>query len=384
MDFATILQKVLQADSSSRFVQDLPDEYIGEATPSQMLAFLKHARSCCVGKHGAQPQKAAALSEVMPILFLPHSPGFKHLNNLVVVYQLVIRILEPRKMNQQAFGLCGPSHFALLLAKTKPVTYARIAAQLFHFGKCDVDGWTIEPGVHVRDFNPHGSMPQADWLVAASIRNSEREIPLNPADRATYENTQPWVLYPWLVNAGYRHIMGYLCSQPAHAMFDSAARVLAGMHSEFFYPDRNLGVDHLPAALRDPVENIRFAAAMSTSGWKLLMLINAGWADLTPDKARSNMSPAMRAANPAVAARGDLKVAEDRKNAVLADLNDYGFLGYKALVPKANHWIFVKRIEIAGDMLEVTRYTWGEKKKTVPFPIVEFAKGYMGFFAVRQ
>jgi len=87
--------------------------------------------------------------------------------------------------------------------------------------------------------------------------------------------------------------------------------------------------------------------------------------------------------NPGLADRkkGEM-IAEKRRNLV-AELNDNGFLGNKALAPKANQWICVKRIALSGGDLVVTRYTWGEKKTTLPFPVSDFAKGYSCFFAVK-
>ena len=67
-----------------------------------------------------------------------------------------------------------------------------------------------------------------------------------------------------------------MCSQPAHVVFDSVTRSVNPMQSEFVHADRNLGIDPLPASLRDPVENIRFASNLSQNGWKLLMMINEG------------------------------------------------------------------------------------------------------------
>lgn len=381
MRIEEILAKVKLVHSAGAFVALLDDTLDGDPDTGQMHEFIKEARRCCVGGRGAQPQKDEALSWVLQLLFMPNSP-FRHLNHRVVAYQLVIRVLEPRRMNQQEFGLCGPSHFALLLAKTRPVTYARLACQLFQFGKADVDGWTVEAPKSVMEFNPGTSISQADWLVAASLRNSERQVPQNASDRATYENTLPHQLFPWLVDAGFRRVAGFLCSQPSYALIDTGMSALGAFQMEYFHPDRNLDLDDLPGDLRDPVANLRYACRLSAEGWKILMVVNEGLVRHTEDKYKVNMTPEMQQLNPGLAARGRLKLQEDGRQSLIATLNDNGFLGLKALVPKANHWVFVRKMRIDADQVILTRYTWGTKKTTLPLPIGEFTKGYSGFFAV--
>lgn len=382
MRIEEILEKVKTAHSSGSFVALLDDSLDGDPSVGQMHEFIKEARRCCVGGRGAQPQKDEALSWVVQLLFTPNSP-FRNLNHLVVAYQLVIRVLEPRRMNQQEFGLCGPSHFALLLAKTRPVTYARVACDLFRSGKADVDGWTVEAPKSVMEFDPGTSIPQADWLVAASVRNSERQVPQNANDRATYENTLPHELFPWLVDAGFRRIAGFLCSQPSYSLIDSGLSALGAFQMEYFHPDRNLDLDDLPGDLRNPVANLRYACRLSAAGWKILMVVNEGLVRHTGDNYTTNVSPEMEQMNPGLGERGRLRLQQQGEQSLIATLNDNGFLGVKALVPKANHWIFVRKMHIdAEDRVVLTRYTWGTKKTTLPFPIVEFTKGYSGFFAV--
>jgi hypothetical protein len=95
------------------------------------------------------------------------------------------------------------------------------------------------------------------------------------------------------------------------------------------------------------------------------------------------MNPEMLRVNPGLAERKKEEMISEKRRNLVAELNDNGFLGIKALAPKSNHWICVKRIAVNGEDLVVTRYTWGEKKTTLPFPVRDFAKGYSGFFAVQ-
>ena len=75
-------------------------------------------------------------------------------------------------MNQDTAGLCGPVAFLYGLASNSPATYARYAVDLYEKGNAKI-GDILAPSTGCRTSSPPCSMSPADWLAAASLRNSD-------------------------------------------------------------------------------------------------------------------------------------------------------------------------------------------------------------------
>src|SRR4051794_7328976 len=84
----------------------------GPATRSDALELVQLA-----GKLLAEANKMALLF-VRDLLAGPdNSPHFIHLSNNLVACQLVMRLLDPTRFEQNGFNLCGPASVAYILAQ---------------------------------------------------------------------------------------------------------------------------------------------------------------------------------------------------------------------------------------------------------------------------
>jgi hypothetical protein len=86
---------------------------------------------------------------------------------------LIARINDPTKISSAASQLCGSAAVINDLASREPSTYAQLGIDLFEKGEGKVKSLTIKPSGDLRKTPiPAGNDP-ADWVVLASLRDSE-------------------------------------------------------------------------------------------------------------------------------------------------------------------------------------------------------------------
>jgi hypothetical protein len=98
---------------------------------------------------------------------------FPKLDRDRVGIDLLMRVGNPEIINQDRAGLCGPVAFVYGLASDSPAAYAQYAVDLYEKGKAKIGEIVVEPSEGCRSYSPPSSMSPADWLAAASLRDSE-------------------------------------------------------------------------------------------------------------------------------------------------------------------------------------------------------------------
>lgn len=99
--------------------------------------------------------------------------SFEHLQPNTIIYQLLLRLINPNRIDQGSLGLCGTVTSQLPFLAANPLQFAQVASELLLYGCLALPGQE-ERGVppEILDANPGISLPQADWLVLASIRSA--------------------------------------------------------------------------------------------------------------------------------------------------------------------------------------------------------------------
>ena len=102
------------------------------------------------------------------------TPAFTHINKPALIQQLLKRVKEPWHINQASSSLCGPASFLYCVAKKSPGLYARYIVNLYETGVAKIGDLEIEPSDDCRNYKiPPKSIPEADWIGLASLRDSE-------------------------------------------------------------------------------------------------------------------------------------------------------------------------------------------------------------------
>ena len=99
--------------------------------------------------------------------------SFPRLDRDQVGIDLLLRVANPGIMNQDQAGLCGPVGFLYSIASDTPVFYANYVINLYDKGKASIGAIEITPSKACRSYSPPSSMSPADWIAAASLRDSE-------------------------------------------------------------------------------------------------------------------------------------------------------------------------------------------------------------------
>jgi hypothetical protein len=120
---------------------------------------------------------------------------------------LIKRINDPNSIDQKDMSFCGPACFFRAIASDDPKAYAQTAINLFQTGLGVLRGLVFKPRKEVRDSAPTGGTDPADYILLASLRDSDN-IWLSPVGR--WEEmagvTTPDDIEAWFKRAGYSRV----------------------------------------------------------------------------------------------------------------------------------------------------------------------------------
>lgn len=403
-------------DTANAFVLAFQDfDFSGLSTRMETIQFLRECMKRTDGKHGnieRQAAKQRGLGELIKMVHSGPSKYFEKLNVHRVAYHLALRILEPRRINQRDFGLCGPSHFLILHCKAHPDDYARMALELWTLGRFSWGDAVIKPHRKIFAYVPEFTIAEGDWMMAASVRNSSQDpSTIGAKGREQYEETKPQQVFDWLKQAGYRQVIQIGAFE--NGKFDDwlASKVMSKAYLQY-HPKQPDFMAKWPNP-HQPYQNLKLARHLLENGWRVMMVIYADWCayvDSSKETVAAHDSDARPKAEkefqqmiPTLAKLGEgdrqdilesIVKAKARvtphksKEAIMRGIVDEWKSMCNGLIniPSANHWILAKEISIDGSEREIKvhRYTWGAKEWTKPFPLQQFLMGYSGFVAARD
>jgi hypothetical protein len=170
--------------------------------------------------------------------------AFSHLDRGKVADVLDARLSDPNSFNQAHTWLCGIATFVRVWAFDHPVEYVKLAVNLFESGSGRLEGQAkyagkpIVPSNALKNCPPGLDMPQADWIVLASIREAFNNVWGYTNDEGIF-HIKAWNFPADVVNefraAGYTRIRnkanwtapsGYDNLMEASDLYDSDWRVI--------------------------------------------------------------------------------------------------------------------------------------------------------------
>ena len=179
---------------------------------------------------------------------------------------LLLRVGNPEIMNQNPAGLCGPLAFLYNFASDKPLDYANFALKLYENGSAKIGDMLIEPSKGCRNYSPPSSMSPADWLTAASLRDSENWwFDVDDADVGFSAGTSIDEIEKWFERAGYKdvesedHLTRNLNESDLALLnryFGEGRRVVLRINSKLLYGDTQSETTHRAnhvVVLRSPI-----------------------------------------------------------------------------------------------------------------------------------
>jgi hypothetical protein len=147
------------------------------------------------------------------------APGvWETLNKATIVAEMRSRVNDPFQINQGGQPFCGPAAVLFELVRKQPLRYVRICQSLFEMGYFQAASqWISAPEDLRKASRGDLRMGQADWLVLATLRQSENLLfPVEPNSPELIRNlagmTKSWEMRGWI-----KEILGYRKSEYYHA-----------------------------------------------------------------------------------------------------------------------------------------------------------------------
>ncbi|OCQ97241.1 hypothetical protein BCD67_00385 [Oscillatoriales cyanobacterium USR001] len=155
----------------------------------------------------AVQQALSAIAEFEQSTFPSLWPG---LDKEQIIAEMRSRIHNPFNISQGSQPFCGPAAILFELVRKNPLYYVQICRNLFQIGgfHSQSQKW-IAPSPRLLETTGKFQMPQADWMVLSTLRESENLIfPVEPNAPKIIRNisgmTKPWEMVGWA-----REILGY-------------------------------------------------------------------------------------------------------------------------------------------------------------------------------
>jgi hypothetical protein len=135
--------------------------------------------------------------------------AFRKLDRKKVADDLRSRVDKPFLINQGTkAGICGPAVIAYEILRTRPQTYVSAATRLFENGSALIDKWKLEPDGDLLKAPCPATVAQGDWVMLASIRDSENWLLDFHDDDSTYaESSTLGEINDWMKKAGFREVI---------------------------------------------------------------------------------------------------------------------------------------------------------------------------------
>ena len=121
------------------------------------------------------PSQLSALKVIDEFSKRTFTGSFINFHRATIASELVARVKDPILINQGQVGLCPSAAVVYSLAKSNPADYARAVTRLYEYGRATIGEWKLEPGSDLKTYKlpATAGIPEADWIIMASIRDSE-------------------------------------------------------------------------------------------------------------------------------------------------------------------------------------------------------------------
>ncbi|MEM7772706.1 MAG: hypothetical protein AAF327_19620 [Cyanobacteria bacterium P01_A01_bin.37] len=164
----------------------------------------------------ASPSELATAKQMIDSFEQSQKSGmWPHLEKAKVVETMRARIAKPFHLDQKQQPFCGPTSIVFELIRKQPIRYVQMCQQLFEQGMCQGTTRILEASPYLRKASKEMDMAQADWMLIATMRESENLLfPVDPHAPTLVRNiagmTKSWEMKGWVKEIlGYSHVDYY-------------------------------------------------------------------------------------------------------------------------------------------------------------------------------
>ncbi|MEB3214122.1 MAG: hypothetical protein VKL39_22430 [Leptolyngbyaceae bacterium] len=146
------------------------------------------------------------------------APGvWPHLEKAEVIATLRDRIANPFRLDQKQQPFCGPTSIVFELIRKQPIRYVHMCQQLFEQGKFQGYTRTVEAPYQLRENSRGMDMAQADWMLIATMRESENLLFKVDPNAPTLVRNIAGMTKSWEMKGWTKEILGYANVEYYHA-----------------------------------------------------------------------------------------------------------------------------------------------------------------------
>lgn len=145
---------------------------------------------------------------------------FKNFNRPLLALQMMMRVLDPRYINQRDEQVCGVNAFVHNITLFNPMKYVRMVSELAATGVCDLKEFAgkegvlrveVTEGVANKESSDGSDIRDADHIILNGIRSSENAIVRYSSEgpelaKQLFGVTTHNEIKRWMKQAGYHHV----------------------------------------------------------------------------------------------------------------------------------------------------------------------------------
>lgn len=157
--------------------------------------------------------RSQAVSYVMDKMLSTTTRAFPHIDHETYLEELITRIKKPKSINQGQVGFCGPAAVLYALANDEPMTYARLATELYLQGQTTVRTWTLVAGA-LASIKPteDQDINICDWVTMSCIRTNMSIVGTLTSMAGFAVGAHPLELVACFKSLGYTNVVNDSCS----------------------------------------------------------------------------------------------------------------------------------------------------------------------------
>ena len=187
---------------------------------------------------------------------------FANVSKNVFAFQLALRARSPRRIDQGETTLCGPAALVYDVAKRDPASYVDFAISLVSTGAGRFGATLVTPSAKIRQGYRIGLPPEADYVVLASVRETDAIVISSGFLRNILVLTKPGALYEFLRRAGYSDIRDHTFLNVSRPLKLLNAVTPFDLHGPAHYPSGS-GLANLQKAVGE-LQNRRFVIMLAS------------------------------------------------------------------------------------------------------------------------
>ncbi|MEO0968777.1 MAG: hypothetical protein AAFX80_10655, partial [Cyanobacteria bacterium J06639_18] len=135
--------------------------------------------------------------------------AWKCLDKNLLLAQIKLRLQDPFQVNQGKQIFCGPAAILFELVRTQPLRYLEICRSIYETGGFEGKSVRFKASEKLRHSECRLRMNPADWMILATLRESENRFLPVEADAPEIMRNLAGLTKSWQMKGWVKEVLGY-------------------------------------------------------------------------------------------------------------------------------------------------------------------------------